>query len=308
VANQRTDAPTGERAGERTDAGAQTPAAAAEVVATARAGEPDRYLAALLAPVPQRQALIALAAFAAELARIPHRAVREPFMGEIRLQWWRDALALPEGESAGHAVADAVRAAARRHALPAARLGAMIDARGAELHPAPFADEAALNDFLQRTEGAHFALAAHVAGFGAHPDLETASTAAGRAYGLARLLLALPRSLALGRVPLARTQVAAAGLSAHELLAGVGGAATASLLRAHLAQIRASLAEARRLVHTLPRPARTAFLPLALVGPYVRLMERHVRRQGGGALRAELEIMPLTRVWKVATAHLLGRP
>jgi phytoene synthase len=294
-----------ERAGESGRAGAATAGdAEAEVAAIARAGEPDRYLAALLAPAPQREALMALAAFAAELARIPHRAVREPFMGEVRLQWWRDALALREDKSAGHAVAEAVRRAARRHELPPGLLGGMIDARASELLATPFHDDAALHDFLHRTEGAQFALAYRVAGAGPLPDIEAAFAAAGRAYGLARLLLGLHRDLALGRVPLAQTEVAAAGLTPRELLAGAADDKAEALVRAHVAQIRGSLAEARRSVRTLPRPARTAFLPLALVGSYVRLLER----QGGGALRAELEIVPLTRVWKVATAHLLGRP
>ncbi|HEY7552799.1 MAG TPA: squalene/phytoene synthase family protein [Hyphomicrobiaceae bacterium] len=276
----------------------------ADIADIARAGEPDRYLAALLTPAPQRQALLALAAFATELARIPRRAVREPFMGEVRLQWWRDALARPEAESAGHAVADGVRRAARRHGLPAALLGGMIDARGAELLAAPFHDDAALYDFLQRSEGAHFALACRVTGFGVRPDVEAASATAGRAYGLARLLLGLPRSLALGRVPLAHTRIAAAGLTAQDLLAGAGGDKAEALVRAYIAQIRGSLAEARGLARALPRPARTAFLPLALVGSYVRVLER----QGSEALRAAPEIVPLTRVWKVGMAHLLGRP
>ena len=51
----------------------------------------DRYLAALLAPRAARDGLMALAAFHGEIARIP-RTVREPGVGDIRLQWWRDAL------------------------------------------------------------------------------------------------------------------------------------------------------------------------------------------------------------------------
>jgi phytoene synthase len=294
---------------------------AAEIAAVARAGEPDRYLAALLAPEPQRAALLALAAFAAELARIPHRAVREPYMGEIRLEWWRTALGFSgngnDGRgSSGHAVADAMRSAVRRYNLPVAALDAMIDAHALELQAAPFRDDAALQAFLDRTEGALFALAARVAGpvagptagpvarLGARPRIEAACAAAGRAYGLARLLLRLPHSLALGRMPLAQTQVAAAGLSAHELIAGtVGETEGEALLRACFAQIRGSLAEARRLVRPLPRRQRVAFLPLALVGPYLRLLER----QGGGALREERQMVPLRRVWALAAAHVLGR-
>jgi phytoene synthase len=297
-------------AGGRADEDAGRPApddATGEVAAIARAGEPDRYLAALLAPPAQREALLALAAFAAELARIPHRAVREPFMGELRLQWWRIALGLDEGqgegEKGGHAVADAVHASVLSRGLPAAPLADMIDARATELQPTPFEDDAALHDFLDKTEGTLFALGCRVVGLGDDGDVAAACTAAGRAYGLARLLLGLPRVLSLGRIPLAQTRIAAAGLTAPDLLAGADVERVNALVEVHFAQIRGSLAEARRLVRGWPRPRRIPFLPLALVPAYVRVLER----RGGAALHEESEVLPLTRVWKVAAAHWSGR-
>jgi phytoene synthase len=238
------------------------------VAAAARAGEPDRYLAALLAPPPQRDALLALAAFAAELHRIPRLIVREPLMGEIRLQWWRDALALAEGRRTGHEVADAVRQAARSHGLPAPLLEGLIDARALELAAGPFADDRSLQDFLWSTEGALFALAARVLGHPPSAGAEVACRASGEAYGMARLLLSLPRSLAQGRIPLSQTEIAKAGATAHELLAGTAGAKVGGLLGAYRVQICHSLVRARRLAAQLPRRTRIAFLPLALVKPY----------------------------------------
>ena len=85
-------------------------------------------------------------------------------MGEIRLQWWRDALVLPPDLRTGHPVADAVRKAAQDHQLPADLLEALIDARSLLLHdPSPLTDEA-LRNLLWKTEGALFALGAHVVG------------------------------------------------------------------------------------------------------------------------------------------------
>jgi phytoene synthase len=48
---------------------------------------------------------------------------------------------------------------------------------------------------------------------------------------------------------------------------------------------------------------RAAFLPLALVGPYLRVLER----RGQNVLRQPTEIAPLTRVVRIAMAHWLGR-
>jgi phytoene synthase len=275
-----------------------------EVAAIARAGEPDRYLAALLAPPSEREALLGLAAFAAELARIPLRVVREPIMGEIRLEWWRKALLSPGEAAAGHRVADAVRAAVQRYALPSALLEQALDAHALELAAAPFPDDAAVDDFLWRTEGVLFALAGRVTGLeGGSGEAEDAFRAAGLAYGLVRVLLSLPRSLSLGRVPLAETQIAAAGLSGHELLAGVSDARVEALMQAHFARVRGSLAQARRLIRRLPQGMRIGFLPLALVEPYVQVLQ-HL---GGGALRQEAQVLPLRRVWRITAAHLFGR-
>jgi len=60
-------------------------AAQAAVIEAARTGAYDRYAAALLAPRGARDALLALAAFSAELSRIAPATRREPRMGEIRL-------------------------------------------------------------------------------------------------------------------------------------------------------------------------------------------------------------------------------
>jgi acyl CoA:acetate/3-ketoacid CoA transferase alpha subunit len=100
------------------------------VAASARSGEPDRYLAALLAPPSARTHLLALAAFSSELARVPLLVTREPAMGQIRLQWWRDALEAPQaGARTGNPIADAVRDAMQRCELPAALLRDVIEAR-----------------------------------------------------------------------------------------------------------------------------------------------------------------------------------
>src|SRR5487761_327814 len=52
----------------------------------------DRFVTALFAPEDRRENLFALYAFNYELAKV-HESVREPMMGRVRLQWWRDTLA-----------------------------------------------------------------------------------------------------------------------------------------------------------------------------------------------------------------------
>lgn len=273
------------------------------MAAAAKLGEPDRYLAALLAPAAKRDALLALAAFSAELARVTFAVSREPAMGAIRLQWWRDALTLPAELSAGSEVADAVRGAARSHRLPLALLEMQPDARTVQFEAAPFADEAALQKFLWEVEGVQFVLATQVLGAPAGASIEAACVAAGEAYGMARLLMELPRRLALGRIPLAQTQLWATGLSAQELLAGGTPEKILRLFANCKDRIDASLGQARQHLRDLPREVRAAFLPLALVGTYVRAVERTAPE----APRAEARVAAFTRVCRIGLAHWRGR-
>jgi 15-cis-phytoene synthase len=273
------------------------------VVEAARTGEPDRYLAALLSTPAQRDALLALAAFSAELANIPRRVVHEPAMGEIRLQWWRDALAMPAAIRTGHPVADAVREAANRHELPAGLLETLIDGRLLLLSRGVPLDDGASNDLLWKTEGALFALGARVVGLLADAELDAACAAAGRAYGMARLLLGLPGALAQGIVPLAKSQLDATGVDVGDLLSGTADAGIVRLIGVNSAQIRRNLAVARQYTSRLPRARRVAFLPLALVQPYLRVLAR----SGTALLREEAGVAPLTRVCRVAAAHVFGR-
>jgi phytoene synthase len=275
---------------------------AAAVAAVAREGEPDRYLAGLLSPRPQRDGLLALAAFSAEIRRIS-LLVHEPAMAEIRRQWWRDALALPAGLRSGHPVADAVRAAAGAHKLPADLLAGLIDASACYPgNDAPLGDSE-LRDHLWGAEGALFALAARVL---AVPDgAETAAgcAAAGHAYGLARLLLDLPHALAGGRIAPAASPLAQAGSTIEELRSDAARAKIKVLLGEHAARIRGSLATARHFVSGLSRSQRVGFLPLALVEPYLRALER----SGDRFLVEGVRVGPLMRICRIAVAHLSGR-
>src|SRR5437773_8160214 len=80
-----------------------------------RQHDPLRFIADLFAREPARSRLFALHAFAAEIAAIPER-VREPMAGEVRLQWWREAI--DRKDPAGHPLAAALLRAATAAGLP----------------------------------------------------------------------------------------------------------------------------------------------------------------------------------------------
>ncbi len=233
-----------------------------------RAHDPDRFLTARFSPRHARASLMALYAFAAELARIPD-LVSEPALGEFRLQWWRDALAgTADGASSGAPGSDALAAAIRSRELPRATLLGMIDARSADLSGGGFADLTALKAYLYKSQGAVFGLGAQILGDSAHGS-ERASNAAGLAYGLAILLRNLPRDAAAGRVMVPLTLMRECGLEPEMLLAGEGGKRVLRLVADLERESRSALADARgHLVHC-ELPARAAFAPLILVEPYL---------------------------------------
>src|ERR1700692_3778381 len=62
------------------------------LAALIRRHDRDRYQTALFAPADRCEALFALYAFNYEIARV-RAAGPQPMLGQIRLQWWREAVA-----------------------------------------------------------------------------------------------------------------------------------------------------------------------------------------------------------------------
>jgi phytoene synthase len=235
--------------------------------ALVRRADRDRYLATLFAPPEHRNALFALYAFNCEIARV-REAAREPMPGEIRLQWWREALAgTRESEATAHPVAAALRDTLARYRLSPEPLAALIDARAFDLYDEPMASFDELTDYGTRTEGAVFGLACAILGAGgqmAGPlvmNAASASIIAGVLDSLARRQLFLPADL-LREHGIGREMIVAEEASGQ--------------LSAALAQLRTRARGHLELAAAQPVPAQIvpALLPAALIGPTLRCQER----------------------------------
>lgn len=185
----------------------------------ARRHDFERYLAALFAPRPQRPALWILLAFNAEIART-REIVSEAAIGEIRLQWWRDAIetGAADGPVRQHEVAAPLAAALRAGALEPDMLHGLIDARMRDLDDAPMADEVALLDYAARTGGALAEAMALAAGAGrTDAAARQSAQALGAGWALAGILRAAGFHAARGRQLLPQTALAAGGAGARDL-------------------------------------------------------------------------------------------
>src|SRR5215469_407438 len=98
--------------------GERTRGGLSPVAALVRQHDHDRFQTALFAPSAQREALFALYAFNYEIARV-RETVREPMLGRIRLQWWREviAAACEGGAERQHEVVVPLTAAIRERGL-----------------------------------------------------------------------------------------------------------------------------------------------------------------------------------------------
>jgi phytoene/squalene synthetase len=241
-----------------------------------RNADPDRYFATLFAPPPQRPYLFAFYAFNAEVSRIAE-AVREPMLGAIRLEWWREtAEGAANGKPRNHDVAQGLASLLAERAVPLADLEAIIAARAFDSSADTFAEFAALENYLDATSGAVMRIAAKI--LGGKPEL---TREAALAYGLTGLVRSLPFHNGRHKLYLPLDLLAALHLTQEEFfhLEKTDKRLVAAMRQAGM-RARDHFFAARQ----APRPgvALAAVLPAALVPVYLRKMTREVtihRRQ-----------------------------
>jgi len=97
------------------------------LAARVRRVDEERWLSSRYAPMAVRGALIVLYAFYYELARV-RVSVSDPTLGQIRFQWWRDALTeLMRGEQRQHDVVAALASELAAERLHGEALLAMVE-------------------------------------------------------------------------------------------------------------------------------------------------------------------------------------
>ena len=151
-----------------------------------RRGDEDRWLSTHYAPATARRRLCALYALHLEIERIP-AIVGEPPLGEIRLQWWREALDEIRAKKKPHAhlVVEAVAASDIVSEYAHARLIAAIEARARLLYGEGFAEIDDLVAWLRCAESHLSAIAACILGSPPVKDQMAIENAA-IAYAIAR--------------------------------------------------------------------------------------------------------------------------
>ena len=156
-----------------------------------------RFRATMAAPLEARRVLFPLYAFNIEMARAPW-VTQEAMIAEMRLQWWRDVCEeIAKGEPVRrHEVATPLAAAIT--ADDARLLDGLVAARRWDVYRDPFEDAAHFDAYIDQTAGNLMWVAARRLG---QADERTVRDTAYGA-GVAAWLVAIPRLVELGRVPL----------------------------------------------------------------------------------------------------------
>jgi 15-cis-phytoene synthase len=234
----------------------------------------DRYLATLFAPEDKRPHLWALYAFNYEIARV-RESITQPMAGEVRLQWWSEALgSLGAGGSADHPVLGALGEAVKAGSLPVPALIRLVEARRFDLYDEPMPTLTDLEGYLGETSSMLIQLASMIL---AGADAAMAAAAAGYAgvaYGLAGLLRALPLQRARGQCFVPRDLLAVEGLQPGDLLAGTPREVLARVIGRLIGVAQERLVQARAERGRIPEAAMAAFLPASLTEAYLATLAR----------------------------------
>ena len=194
--------------------------------------------------------------------------------GEIRLQWWREVLSGErEGEGAAHPVAAALMASLKQYAIAPDRLAAIVDAHTFDLYDEPLPTLDDLDNYAVMTQSALLDVAADIL---AADRTETMMLirSAGSAYTVAGILSGVARHAARGQVYIPQEVLDRHNVTREQVLARQDSDALKTALAELRRHARRQLAAAQADMVDAPAAMLPALLPLALVGPALRPMER----------------------------------
>jgi NADH dehydrogenase [ubiquinone] 1 alpha subcomplex assembly factor 6 len=262
----------------------------------------DRFLCSLFAPAAEREALAAVFAFNVEVARI-RESVAEPLLGQIRLQWWRDAIeGIYAGRAQSHQVVVALDQAVHGFGLSRRHFERVLDARAFDLDDAPPTDLAALIDYADATSATLSALSLEVLGADGAGVCE-AARGVGIAWALVGLIRAVPFHARARRLYLPADLNRKAGLDVYQLFdrGNADGLSRVAGMIADTAGDYLSSARSRR--REVPAQALPALLPATLAEGYLR----QLRTCGFDPFDARVQTASPLRHLRIGYNRLRGR-
>lgn len=241
--------------------------------AQVRQSDYDRFICTLFAPPKEREALAALYAFNVEVARI-RESVRQPLLGHIRLQWWRETVdAIFAGRPPQHQTALALSSAVQQYQLDRRHFDRLLETRALDMDDQAPADIEAMIGYAEGTSATLAFLSLEV--LGAEGD---AARAAARdvavAWALTGVLRAVPFHASQRRIYLPASLNRTAGLDVFQLFEMRSPEPLKSVVAVVAEYARNRLDAARAVHRDVPRKALPALLPATLAEGYLHRLQR----------------------------------
>ena len=241
------------------------PDSAALVAEFLKSTDPDRYYASLVIPEGRRASVQALYAFAADVASVRQR-VSEPAPGEIRLQWWDDALTgSGHGNVRQNPIADALLTTIGDYGLPVVPLQRLIAARRFDLYQDPMPDVTSFEGYAGETVSVLYQFAAMILNEGVPVDEGDAAGHLGVANAYIGHVRAFGYNASQHRIFLPAPLLAANGVSERQVFSGEASEAVSALLRQAADLARGHLDSADLAIKALPTALRPAFAYLPVL-------------------------------------------
>ncbi|PPR11372.1 MAG: hypothetical protein CFH41_00954 [Alphaproteobacteria bacterium MarineAlpha11_Bin1] len=256
----------------------------------------DRYFAAAFAPGEIRRGLMALYAFNIEIASVRER-VSEAILGEIRLQWWRDAVEeIYSGSAREHAVVTELAAAIEKFSLPKESFDRMIDGRVFDMADEAPEDINAFENYVSATAGELAYLGYRICGVSGGGEQ---ARLLGILWGGAGLLRAAPFHLSCQRVYLPKDLLRHTGFSSSLLSQnseGIDVSPAVNILAEFLLEKWVGM-------QTIEKKARPAVAYVVLASGYLK----RLRTSGNNIFSEGLEYSRIARQLRILGAVLTGR-
>jgi phytoene synthase len=250
--------------------------------------------------------LLSLYAFNIEVART-RELVREAMIGEIRLQWWRDAIAeCRAGNPRRHQVVHPLATAIVDCNLPESCFLEVIDARGRDLDDLPPVDEDALRAYIEGSGGALGELAYRcvVSEEALTPDGLKAGRAAGRAWAWIGLARGLHVHRVMGRHTIPATWLARHPDLSQEVAVARPGPASRAWTEWLVQQAQDEFLKVRQGAKGAGKSGQAALAPARLATLYAA----RLRRVGYDPYQIEVNTLsPARRAWSLLGTSLFGR-
>jgi phytoene synthase len=233
----------------------------------------DRFICSLFAPPDEREALAAIHAYNLEVARIREIA-REPLLGHMRLQWWRDAMdPIYAGQPPRHQIAVAVAEAVSRFGLSRGHFDRLLDARALDLDDAAPQTLAALIEYADATSATLAALSLEILGEAGEAPRKAARDV-GIAWALTGILRAVPFHAQARRVYLPAELNREAGLDVALMFERGPTAGLPSVVATISGKAREFLRSARGYRAEVSKKALPALFPATLAEFYLRRLSK----------------------------------